>query len=93
MIYGRPGHSEDFRGGIKARAHPQPAVRSKMRATLRKLLRWFAEDGANTVILGCTELCLVMSDGGSKDVLLIDPLEVAAASAIKIAAGIVPLPT
>jgi aspartate racemase len=92
VIFGRSDCPDELGGGIKAGAHNEPRIRRKMRARLTRLVRWLAESGAHTVILGCTELPIVLGSGSLDGVSLIDPLEIVASSAVKIAAGVRPLP-
>ena len=93
LIFGRSDGPDDLKGGIKAGAHNHLNTHRKMRASLTRLLKWFGEAGVGTVILGCTELPLVLCSGSFGGMRLVDPLEIAASCAVEIAAGCRPLPT
>jgi aspartate racemase len=93
VIFGRSSDPDDLRGGIKAGSHLAPDLRRKMRTSLRRLFGWLGETGVRTVILGCTELPLVLDTDSFNDLLVVDPLRIIASSAVRIAAGTRPLPT
>jgi aspartate/glutamate racemase len=93
VIFGKSEFPDELKGGIKAGAHESPIVQLEMQTRLNTLLGWLGESGVTAVILGCTELSLVLGDRSQDGIPLVDPLEVAASSAVKIAAGDRSLPT
>lgn len=93
VIFGSEADADHhLQGGIKAGAHRIPSVRREMEARLLTLLGWLQRAGADAIIVGCTELSLLLAASPCQHVRLIDPLQVAAESAVRIAAGARPLP-
>jgi aspartate racemase len=91
-IYGRQSGIDDLCGGVKGGAHLDPAICAQITRELTEVVGLFREAGAPAVILGCTELPLVLPPGPFCGVELIDPLAVAADVALDIASGARPLP-
>jgi aspartate racemase len=86
-------------GGLKSGIHlDDQAARDTIEKALCLVIEQLADQGADAVILGCTELPLVL-DGETvqrrlnRDIRLLDPMEVAAEVAIRIAAGEEALPS
>jgi aspartate racemase len=92
LIFGESRRGDRLKGGIKAGAHHDPHIRLQMEKRLMTLLGWLADAGARTVILGCTELPLILTGDSAGRTRLIDPLKVAASVAVEIAAGVHNLP-
>lgn len=90
-IYGRQHPPDDLNGGIKSGAHRNGTIRDRIHSELTEIIRRFRDQGAQAVILGCTELPLVLGRGTIHGLAAIDPLAVAATAAVEIAAGDRPL--
>lgn len=91
-IFGRTTGEDDFCGGVKGGAHNLPAVRERITAELRGVVDLFRSAGASAVIVGCTELSLVMGEAGPDSLPVIDPLDIIADAALDVASGARPLP-
>ncbi|MEA2693465.1 MAG: aspartate racemase [Acidobacteriota bacterium] len=79
-------------GGIKSGGDRDPESGIPHRATLTAAVRALADAGASCVITGCTEIPLALGRDPVHGTLLLDPLEVAAHAAIRIARGQLSLP-
>lgn len=90
-IYGRQRPPDDLQGGIKSGAHRNRKLREKIRSELTDIILRFRDQGAVAVILGCTELPLVLGRESIHGLAAIDPLAVAASAAVDVAAGDRPL--
>ncbi|MCP4654515.1 MAG: amino acid racemase [bacterium] len=90
-IYGRllgDGRS----GGLKT-GHDRDPETGKLHAdSLREAVRRLAAAGADCVVAGCTEIPLAIGRAEVDGTPLVDPLEVAAGAAVRIARGLRPLP-
>lgn len=84
-IYGEPGvrSSPSLKGGCGVDTAPGRKIAGKLRQAATRLV----EAGADTVILGCTELPLALGREPILGVPLIDPMRVAAEAAVRIALG------
>ena len=84
--------------GIKSGAYLHDAgVRELIERSLCEVIDKLADRGVHSIILGCTELSLVLNAEIvrlrlNREVRLVDPMDVAARIAIQIAAGEAPLP-
>jgi len=90
-IYGPLKNGERIGGGVKSGAL-QTDRRDEISLPLRQAVTALAEEGAELVILGCTEIPLAIGRTYSGDSPLLDPMAVAAKAAIQIAAAERPLP-
>jgi aspartate racemase len=85
-------------GGIKSGIHEtDPAARRKIQRDLCRIIDQLAAKGAQAIILGCTELPLVLDAAAIKretgrQIELLEPMEISARLAIGIAAGEEPFP-
>ncbi|MGH2567114.1 MAG: aspartate/glutamate racemase family protein, partial [Bacteroidota bacterium] len=70
----------DRRYGIKALSNP---VTERARKSLLAAIRWLRKEGAEAVILGCTEIPLAIPEKKIDGVVLIDPTLILARSLIK----------
>jgi aspartate racemase len=91
-IFGANGVPDPFAGGIKGGGHRHRAVRGKMLSVLNHAVTVLHGHGAKAVILGCTELPVVLESSNSTGIPLINPMSIVAREAIEIAAGDRPLP-
>lgn len=66
--------------GIKAQAHP---VTSQARQWLEEAVLALKKDGAEVIILGCTELPLALPEAAVHDILMIDPATILARALIR----------
>ncbi len=83
-IYGRPG-DPTFRGIKQGSA--VYGDNNQSRACLHKAAALLISAGARAVIMGCTEIPLVLKQEDLPDVRLVDPLVSAARAAIEVAEG------
>lgn len=74
-------------GGIKSGAHHDPERRAQLHARLAEAVARLAAAGADLVVLGCTELPLVLGRGHVGGVVTSDPMDVAARACLAIAGG------
>ncbi len=92
-IYGPKKEDGTRSGGIKSGCHlADPSLRMRMQHDLCQIIAQMAEHGAEAIILGCTELPLIIDQAVifeqlNRNIQLIDPMEIAAKVAIRIAAG------
>ncbi|MEM6456035.1 MAG: amino acid racemase [Acidobacteriota bacterium] len=88
----RPIYGADGRGGLKAGrdadAHDGRRHADRLGEAADRLL----DDGCQAVVLGCTEIPLALDVRAAEDARLVDPLQIAAARCLAIAAGDAPLP-
>ena len=97
-IYGPRKCDGTRSGGLKAGIHETDAVtRQRFQDDLCRIIDQLTEKGAQAIILGCTELPLILGPATIKrktgrQIELLEPMEIAARSAIRIAAGKAPLP-
>lgn len=86
-IFG-PADAEGRRaGGIKAGGSRDPLTGEEHRVMLARAVERLAQEGIDVAICGCTEIPLALGSGTVGSTPLVDPLEVAAAVAVEIAAG------
>ena len=90
-IYGSLRNGDREGGGIKS-GFTSPSQKSELKRPLVEAVRILKNAGATLVVLGCTELPLVLGRDTIAGVPLLDPLEVAAVAAVEIALGERPLP-
>lgn len=74
--------------GVKATGS---VVSQKAKDTLVKALKWYEEQGAEAIILGCTELSVAL-DQKSTPMEIFDPLKIMANKTLDYAWGKIPLP-
>lgn len=91
-IYG-PLRSAQRQGGALKSGAVTGAVAQEAAARFAEGVGILAEAGADLVILGCTEIPVVLTQVELKGVQLVDPLEVTAEAAVEIASGARPLPS
>ena len=84
-IYGDP--SGGAQPSLKAGGGEDPALRARLAAPLRQAVRRLAGEGAEAIVLGCTEIPLALGHEPVDGVPLIDPLRAAARAAVEIALG------
>lgn len=91
-VYG-PLHGGRRRpGGIKSGGDRDPETGTPHRETLGRAVRLLAEAGALCVVAGCTEIPLALGREPVDGTPLLDPLDLAAVAAVRIARGELPLP-
>ena len=98
-IYGRVDSEFDtLHGGVKSGVHLRDvSVREEIEEQLCRVLERLVGHGVAAVVLGCTELPLILSRDVirrrlGRDISLVDPMDVAARTAVRISAGEEPLP-
>ena len=91
-IYGPLLEGQRRSGGIKSGSDRDPETGNLHRATLAGAVRRLAAAGASCVVTGCTEIPLVLGRDPVEGTPLLDPLEVAARAAVRIARGELALP-
>jgi aspartate racemase len=91
-IYGSLRGGRRQPGGIKCGGGRDLETGAYHRDTLRAAARSLADAGAACVVMGCTEIPLVMEREAVDGILLLDPLDLAARTAVRIARGELPLP-
>jgi aspartate racemase len=89
-VYGKVGGS---RGGLKAGYRTDPNTGQPYADQIRLASDYLLEAGADIVVLGCTEIPLALEGEPPLSVPTLDPMEVAAEAALRIAAGDVELPS
>lgn len=90
-VYGPQAVTGRAGGGLKSGLAPGPDG-AGFREPLLEAVQLLEAAGAEIVILGCTELPMVLGQGEWKGAPLLDPLQVIATAAVKIASGAWPLP-
>lgn len=91
-IYGPLREGRRQAGGIKSGSDRDPETGVTHRETLSRAVRLLAEAGASCVITGCTEIPLALGRQPIDGTPLLDPLDLAARAAVRIARGELPLP-
>ncbi len=91
-VYGPLREGRRLPGGIKSGGERDPETGVAHRDALAEAVRKLAAAGAAGVIVGCTEIPLVLGRERSDGTPLLDPLDVAARVAVRIARGELPLP-
>ena len=91
-IYGPLREGRRQAGGIKSGGDRDPETGVSHRDTLSRAARLLAEAGAACVIAGCTEIPLALGREPLDGTPLLDPLDIAARTAVRIARGELPLP-
>lgn len=79
-IYGKPA-------GIKCGGLQYPEIRAGIERDLFHVVDQFPRTEVSAVIVGCTELSLVLHGSASNGMPFLDPLDAAARAAVEIAAG------
>jgi aspartate racemase len=92
-IYGPLREGRRQAGGIKSGGDRDPETGVTHRETLSRAVRLLVEAGAACVITGCTEIPLALGRDPIDGTPLLDPLELAARAAVRIARGESPLPS
>lgn len=91
-IYGPLGEGRRQPGGIKCGGNRDPETGVSYRETLATAVRYLASAGAVCVVTGCTEIPLALGREPVDGTPLLDPLDLAARTAARIARGELPLP-
>jgi len=93
-IYGPPA-AGGLRGGggIKSGSFRDPRKKEELAEPIRDAARRLAAAGAQIVLTACTEIPLVLGRERVGDIPLLDPMAVAAETAVEIALGKRPLPS
>ena len=91
-VYGPLRRAARTGGGLKSGALTGAPAREAA-ARFSEAVSILARGGAELVILGCTEIPVVLGEGEIEGVGLLDPLAVTARAAIEIASGARPLPS
>jgi aspartate racemase len=91
-IYGRLSRGQRLYGGLKSGSDRDPETGDPHRTTLVRAVRLLADAGASCVVTGCTEIPLALGRDAIEGTPLLDPLDIAARSAVRIARGELPLP-
>jgi len=91
-IYGPLHEGRRLSGGIKSGVDTDPETKVAHRETLEAAVRALVGAGASCVVTGCTEIALVLGREPVDGTPLLDPLDLAAHTAVSIARGEQPLP-
>lgn len=91
-VYGPPREGRRVPGGIKSGGDRDPETGISHRHSLETSVRRLADTGAVCVVTGCTEIPLSLGREPVDGIPLLDPLDLAAVSAVRIARGELPLP-
>lgn len=91
-LYGPLHGGRRSTGGIKSGSDRDPETGALHRETLGRAVRRLAAEGAACVVAGCTEIPLALGREPVDGTPLLDPLDLAAATAVRIARGELPLP-
>jgi aspartate racemase len=91
-IYGPLREGRRQPGGIKCGGHRDPETGIRHRDSLVAAVRHLADAGADCVVTGCTEIPLALGRKPIDGIPLLDPLDLAARTAVRIARGELPLP-
>ncbi len=86
-IYGSTWEDGDHSGGIKAGLTHDPQSGKPYADALHEALALVAAEGVDGVILGCTELPLALGRGTVGSIETLDPVDVVAREAVRIAGG------
>ena len=92
-IFGQLEGSLRLGGGIKSGAFRDPATGERLAEPLREAAGKLSQAGCEVVLTACTEIPLVLGREQARGVPLLDPMAVAAESAIAIALGQRDLPS
>jgi aspartate racemase len=92
-IFGPLRNGSRAGGGIKSGAFRDPRQKEALAEPMRDAARRLASAGAEIVLTACTEIPLVLGRERVDRIPLLDPMEVAAETAIEIALGRKPLPS
>ena len=91
-VYGPFREGRRRPGGIKSGSDHDPETGTRHRETLGRAVRLLADAGALCVVAGCTEIPLALGREPVDGTPLLDPLDLAAIAALRIARGELPLP-
>jgi aspartate racemase len=91
-VYGPLSHGRRLYGGLKSGSDRDPETGSPHRTTLARAVRALVDAGASCVVTGCTEIPLALGRDACEGTPLLDPLDIAARTAVRIARGELPLP-
>jgi aspartate/glutamate racemase len=91
-IYGPLREGRRQPGGIKCGGDRDPETGAFHRDVLEDAVRRLAGAGAVCVVTGCTEIPLALGRDPVDGTPLLDPLDLAARAAVRIARGELPLP-
>jgi aspartate/glutamate racemase len=91
-IYGPLQEGRRVPGGIKSGGDCDPETGISHRDSLVTSVCLLADAGAVCVITGCTEIPLILGREPVNGILLLDPVDLAARTAVRIARGELPLP-
>jgi aspartate racemase len=92
-IYGPLDAARRIGGGVKSGSDRDPLTGIPHAGSLARAAGLLREAGAAAVITGCTEVSLVLGAIPVAGIPLLDPMEVAARTAIAVARGDLPLPS
>jgi len=92
-IYGPLREGRRVPGGIKSGGDRDPETGISHHERLATTVRRLADAGAVCVVTGCTEIPLILGREPVDGIPLLDPLDLAARTAVGIARGEIPLPT
>lgn len=91
-VYGPLREGRRQQGGIKCGGDRDLETRISHRDSLMAAVRHLADAGAVCVVTGCTEIPLVLGREPVSGIPLLDPVDLAARTAVRIARGELPLP-
>lgn len=91
-VYGPLRDGRRQPGGIKSGGDRDPESGASHRGTLAAAVRHLAGAGTVSVVTGCTEIPLVLGREPIDRIPLLDPMDVTAREAVRIARGELPLP-
>jgi len=83
-VYGKGGGA---RGGVKAGFRADPDTGQPYSERIRRASDHLIDAGADVIVLGCTEIPLALEGAPPLSVPTLDPMEVAAETALQIATG------
>ncbi|HKI01027.1 MAG TPA: amino acid racemase [Thermoanaerobaculia bacterium] len=91
-IYGRLKDGRRLPGGIKSGGDKDPETGAPHRETFTEAVRRLGAAGASCVVTGCTEIPLMLGRDPIEGIPLLDPIDLGAQAAVRIARGELPLP-
>lgn len=91
-IYGPRRDGRRLPGGVKAGGDRDVETGVSHQATLVAAVRRLAAAGASCIVTGCTEVPIALGRDSIDGIPLLDPLDLAARTAVRIARGELPLP-
>jgi len=91
-VYGPLRGGRRLRGGVKSGGDRDPETGVSHHDTFAAAVRRLAAAGATCVVTGCTEIPIALGRDPVDGISLLDPLDLAARAAVRIARGELPLP-